>query len=367
MVTKQFFGMLSRGSSAEDRNQLAIVRSNQPDAVERGEHFIKTPDAEQIDTEQFVTDLALMMETLKDQALGMRYEFTKLNNWATQFDLLASRVSTMQPLLNGALQKSLGLERELSAVTASREGLARKASDLEGEVNHYRPLCVRLEEEVRTLRSELTSARQYAEGLEADHQKAQANINSLLQKLSTSESVRQRVAEEGAAIERTLRDNTVATQTLMREVAQLKSSLSAATGEMERLEVENAHLREKLVQERDSGVQLNSAMKSLKLKEEQSRRELAAQLKEAERREQTLSQALNAKEKDLYDLEIKHSGLLSKTELLVRMNDRLREDVRRHVDHIGTVEASNRQLLESLSRNAHNNGPATDNSANVAA
>lgn len=57
MVTKQFFGMLSRGSSAEDRQQLAIVRTNQPDAVERGEHFIKTPDAEQIDTEQFVTDL----------------------------------------------------------------------------------------------------------------------------------------------------------------------------------------------------------------------------------------------------------------------------------------------------------------------
>lgn len=265
------------------------------------------------------------------------------------------------------MQKSLGLERELSAVTASREGFARKASDLEGEVNHYRPLCVRLEEEVRTLRSELTSARQYAEGREADHQKAQANINSLLQKLSTSESVRQRVAEEGAAIERTLRNNTVATQTLMREVAQLKSSLSAATGEMERLEVENAHLREKLVQERDSGVQLNSAMKSLKLKEEQSRRELAAQLKEAERREQTLSQALNAKGKDLYDLDIMHSGLLSKTELLVRINDRLREDVRRHVDHIGMVEASNRQLLESLSRNAHNNGPTTDNSANAAA
>lgn len=61
-----------------------------------------------------------MMETLKDQALGMRYEFTKLNNWATQFDLLASRVSTMQPLLNwgGAEEPWAGTRAE------RRDGLA---------------------------------------------------------------------------------------------------------------------------------------------------------------------------------------------------------------------------------------------------
>ena len=37
---------------------------------------------------------------------------------------------------------------------------------------------------------------------------------------------------------------------------------------------------------------------------------------------------------------------------MTRINQRLREDLRRHLDHIGNLEASNRKLLDLLARNS---------------
>lgn len=61
---------------------------------------------------------------------------------------------------------------------------------------------------------------------------------------------------------------------------------------------------------------------------------------------------MSIKEKQFYDSEIKRSALESKIDFLTRTNQRLREDLRRHLDHIGNLEASNRKLLELLARNS---------------
>ena len=50
--------------------------------------------------------------------------------------------------------------------------------------------------------------------------------------------------------------------------------------------------------------------------------------------------------------EIKRSALDSKLDFLTRTNQRLREELRRSLDHVGNLEASNRKLLDLLSRNS---------------
>ena len=42
----------------------------------------------------------------------------------------------------------------------------------------------------------------------------------------------------------------------------------------------------------------------------------------------------------------------SKLDFLTRTNQRLREELRRSLDHVGNLEASNRKLLDLLARNS---------------
>jgi len=52
--------------------------------------------------------------------------------------------------------------------------------------------------------------------------------------------------------------------------------------------------------------------------------------------------------------------LESKVDFLTLMNQRLREDLRRHLDHIGNLEASNRKLLDLLARDSIEGGQGFD-------
>ncbi|MDP3318458.1 MAG: hypothetical protein Q8S58_04960, partial [Bosea sp. (in: a-proteobacteria)] len=52
----------------------------------------------------------------------------------------------------------------------------------------------------------------------------------------------------------------------------------------------------------------------------------------------------------VYDLDIKLSALQSKSDFLAGVNQQLRTDLRHHIDHVGTLEHSNRQLIEAMSR-----------------
>ena len=84
----------------------------------------------------------------------------------------------------------------------------------------------------------------------------------------------------------------------------------------------------------------------------QFRKDSAAQVEQAEGRNAVLSETITAKDKQIYDSENKRLALESKVDFLTLMNQRLREDLRRHLDHIGNLEASNRKLLDLLARNS---------------
>ncbi len=81
----------------------------------------------------------------------------------------------------------------------------------------------------------------------------------------------------------------------------------------------------------------------------QTIKELEAQAAAAAERERRLVEDLGQRDKTVYDLEIKLSRC-SPGRFPDRVNQQLRSDLRHHIDHVGTLEHSNRQLIEAMSR-----------------
>ena len=162
----------------------------------------------------------------------------------------------------------------------------------------------------------------------------------------------QRLTEDNLAYAQKLGENDTTIQSLLRNTAQLKSDLTSASADRERAESERGDVanRLKAANEEIKKTQLN--LDSIRQQMITLKKESSARIKETEERERQASENLVAKDKQVYDLDAKLAGMNSKNDFLDRMVHRMREELRRHLDHIGTLESSNRQLLEALSRNS---------------
>jgi len=294
-----------------------------------------------------------LFTSVRNQTVEFQCQFAKAtSDWALSLNLLTGRVATLEPLLNDALKVAKERQRTVDHLTASNKELRLKLSEAERELLHFRPLAMQLEEDLRLAKDQLEEAARNTRTLESENARATGEFNDLYQKLATAEAVNERIAEENLAYSHKLGENDVAIQTLMRETAQLKSDLMSATSDLERAERDAGEFANRLAVENEELKRTQAALDSTKLQIVTLKKESSAQVEEAEERERRASEALMAKDKQIYDLEVKLAGVNSKNDFLNRMLQRMRDDLRRHLDHIGTLESSNRQLLDALSRNS---------------
>jgi chromosome segregation ATPase len=299
------------------------------------------------------SDIDSLVSAVRDQAVELRCEHAKaVSNLSLNFDLLANRLSTMEPLVKKAMEAAKESESSVGRLTASNADYDRKLAQAERDLAFYRPLALKLEDELRVARNNIAESERKFAVLDSDHARSQGAHNELFQKMASAEMARQRASEENSALVQKLNEHDSAIQSLLRETAHLKSEATSIAGELERAEQESKALAARYTVEREGNSRAKAELTSLEAQFNQFRRDAAAQIAQVEERELSSRESLSIKEKQFYDSEIKRSALDSKLDFLIRTNQRLREDLRRSLDHIGNLEASNRKLLESLARNS---------------
>jgi chromosome segregation ATPase len=297
--------------------------------------------------------VASLFSSVQNQAIDLQCQLAKAtSDWTLALDLLTGRTAALEPLLNGALKVSKEREGVIEELTASNKEYKYKLADLDRELIHYRPMALQLDEDLRIAKDQLEKSARRMRDLEAENTRAIGDYNDLYRKLATAETVNQRLGEDNVAYSQKLNENDVTIQTLLRNTAQLRSDLVSASADRERAENESGEFANKLTAANEELKKTQVSLDSVKLQMHALKKESATQVKEAEERERQALETLVAKDKQIYDLETKLAGVNSKNEFLDRMVLRLRDELRRHLDHIGTLESSNRQLLETLSRNS---------------
>ncbi|KRD96296.1 hypothetical protein ASE63_11395 [Bosea sp. Root381] len=295
-------------------------------------------------------EVGQLMAAINEQSNELQSEFAKISNWSVQLDLLMTRTATMQQILPKFIQTSqdqAALIEELRGITNRQD---REIAGLQSELGHYRPLAMRYEEELQRSRATLDQTQASLATLETDHGKLQGEFNGLLQKLATADSRFQRLAEERQVIEQKLQEKSSVAQNLSREVAILRSDLVAADGENQRLQRDLTGLTEKMGGEREAAGEASTQAQARIVVSAQTIKELQVQAAASAERERRLTEDLAQRDKRVYDLDIKVSALQSKADFLTGVNTQLRNDLRHHIDHVGTLEHSNRQLIEAMSR-----------------
>jgi chromosome segregation ATPase len=296
-------------------------------------------------------EVGQLMTAISEQSNELQVEFAKISNWSVQLDLLMTRTATMQQILPKFIQTSQDQAAQIEELSAICSRQEREVAGLQTELGHYRPLAMRYEEELGRSRAALDHTQAALAALEIEHGKLQGEVNALLQRLSSSDSRVQRLSEERQVVDQKLLEKSAAAQNLAREVAMLRSDLVAASGENSRLQRDIAGLTEKLSGERESANEAASQAQARIATALQTIKELEAQAAAAAQRERKLAEDLAQRDKAVYDLDIKLSALQSKADFLAGVNQQLRTDLRHHIDHVGTLEHSNRQLIEAMSRN----------------
>ncbi len=295
------------------------------------------------------SELENLMNSIKQQSIEISCEFAAFANWSAQIETLSARAATLQPLLKNLVEKSATQTTELVEVRRKKDGSERQIAELRTEVEHYRPLAARFEDELRIARDKYAQSQALLSSLESQYGQAQAYSNELMHKLSSAESRALRVTEENIAFKQKALEHNTMIQSLLREVANLKSAISVATGDVERQEAEIAALSEKLAMEKEANSQSAANFAMSQMRELRMEKDLKTRLGELEEQQQDLIQKLAIRDKQLYEADIKNSAISSKVEFLTQLNQRLREDLRGHIDHSNMMEVSNRQLLEAMS------------------
>lgn len=291
-----------------------------------------------------------LMAAISDQSNDLQTEFAKISNWSVQLDLLMTRTATMQQILPKFITNSQDQAAQIEELSASCNRQDREIAGLQSELGHYRPLALRYEEELHRTRAALDQAQGSLATLEAEHGKLQGEANGLLQKLSTTDSRVQRLSEERQVVEQKLLEQSATVQRLSREVAILRSDLVAASGENQRLQRDIAALAEKMSGEREAANEAATQAQARIVAALQTIKEMEAQATAAAERERRLIDELSLRDRRVYDLDIKLSALQSRGDFLIGVNQQLRDDLRHHIDHVGTLEHSNRQLIDAMAR-----------------
>jgi chromosome segregation ATPase len=298
-------------------------------------------------------DLESLMSAVRNQAVELRGEHAKaVSKLSLNFDLLTNRLSTIDPLLTKAMEAAGRSEASVNLLTGSNAEYKRKLAEAERDLETYRPLALKLEDDLRIAQSNLAETDRRLVALENEHAVTQGAHNDLFQKMASAELARERTSEENNALAQKLNEHEATIQSLLRETANLKSETVSLGSDLERAEQESKSVADKYATEREANSRAKAALNSLETQFKQFRKDAAAQLKQVEERELASTEALSVKEKQFYDSEIKRSALDSKLDFLTRTNQRLREDLRRSLDHVGNLEASNRKLLDLLARNS---------------
>ncbi len=299
------------------------------------------------------TDLESLMSAVRNQAVELRGEHAKaVSNLSINFEVMTNRLSMIEPLLAKAMETASKSEISVGLLSASNEDYKRKLVEAERDLAYYRPLARRLDDDLRITRNSLTETERRFAALEGDHATAQGEHNNLFQKMASAEMARQRAAEENTALVQKLNEHESTIQSLLRETAHLKSETVSTAGELERAERESKSVADKYVAEREGNSRANAALNTLQAEFDQYCKESVERLRQAEERETAVTAILSTKERQLYESELKRAALDSKIDFLTRTNQRLRDDLRGSLDHVGNLEASNRKLLDLLARNS---------------
>ena len=291
-----------------------------------------------------------LMAAISDQSNDLQTEFAKISNWSVQLDLLMTRTATMQKILPKFIANAQDQAAQIEELSAACSRQDREIAGLQSELGHYRPLAMRYEEELHRTRAALDQTQTSLASLEAEHGKVQGEANGLLQKLSNTDSRVQRLSEERQVVEQKLLEQSATMQRLSREVAILRSDLVGASGENQRLQRDIAALADKMSSEREAANEAATQAQARIVAALQTIKELEAQAAAAADRERRLTDELALRDRRVYDLDIKLSALQSKADFLTGVNQQLRDDLRHHIDHVGTLEHSNRQLIDAMSR-----------------
>jgi chromosome segregation ATPase len=224
--------------------------------------------------------------------------------------------------------------------------LKHRLAQAERDLAHYRPTSIQFEAEFRALRHQFSAVQSQAVASETECRKALGMVNDLQQRLATTDAARQKMQEENNAYRQKLQRNEVTLPTLLRETAQLKSDLAAAKSDREHLEGNLETIARKFALECEEHNRVKDLLTQVQTQLTQLQNESQGRIADAEERATHGAEKLAGYEQQIHDLEIRQSALLSKVDFLNRINQRQRDDLRRQNDHIGNLEASNRQLLE---------------------
>lgn len=299
------------------------------------------------------TDLQSLVAAARDQAVELRGEQAQVaSSMSLKIDILTNRLATIEALLAKALEAAGKSEASVGLLSASNEDYEQKLAEAERDLAFYRPLSIKLEDDLRVARRHVVETDRRLAALETEHAKAQGERNELVQKMFSAELARQRMGEENAALVQKLNEHGFTIQSLLRETACLKSETVSIGADLERAEAEAKSLADKYATEREGNCKATAALTALQAEFIQFRKDSAAQLEQMAEREKALIEAFSIKEKQFDHFEIKRSALDSKIDFLTHTNQRLREDLRGHLDHIGNLEASNCRLLDLVARNA---------------
>ena len=300
------------------------------------------------------TNIGSLLLALRDQAVEIRGKHaTLVSGLASDFELLSNCLATMGSQVSGAVESARKSEASVTQLTVANDDFKRKLADAEHELEFVRPEMLRLQDELRTARKEFVEKERRAVALEAENTSAQ----KLLDKLTSPDAARQRAIEEKAAIGQKLNERDFSIQSLMHENAGLKSELASLVSNLEIAEREAKSMGEKYAAEQQASSRANAAAVSMQLQLEQLRNNNIVQIDQFEGRKAVVAETLAIKEKQLNNSENKRVALEARVEFFSRMNQRLREEAMRNLEHISSLEGTNRKLLNSLSRYSTSDRP----------
>ena len=302
-------------------------------------------------TGEDATNVGSLMLALRNQAVEIRSKHaTLVSGLSLDFELLSDRLATIGSQVSSAVELARKSEISVAQLSVANDDYKKKLADAEHELDFVRPEMIRLGDELRTARKEFAERERRTIGLEAENASAHKAHGELLDKLTSSDAARQRATEERAAIGQKLNERDFSIESLMHENAGLKSELASAVSNLEMAEREAKSMAEKYVAEQQTSSRANEAAMSLQLQLEQLRKDNIVQADRFEGRKAVVAETLAIREKQLNDSENKRIALDARVEFFGRMNQRLREEARRNLEHISSLEGRNRKLLNSLSR-----------------
>jgi len=305
--------------------------------------------AQGLGTSSIDDQLATLMAGLKEDAVALKCQQEKaLSDWQFGMDHLSDRMTTLQPLLAKSIKAGAEREEALSRSVSAEKDLKHRLAQAERDLAHYKPLALQFETELRTLRHDHAMAQSSAIASENECRKALGMVNDLQQRLAITDAERQKLQENHNAYRQKLQKHEVALPTLVREAAQLKSDLAVAQNARDHLENELKAITRKFSAECEDHNRDREILAQVQARFTQVQHESQARVAEAEARAGAAAEKASSCEQRIHDLEIRQSALLSKIDFLERINQRQRDDLRRQSDHIGNLEASNRQLLETV-------------------